>query len=151
MLAPVAAGFRQLTRAGAALVVAVALVAAARQLPSSLRAQDALIEGSAGLSRLERELAPTRSFGLNPALVLAADERLPEDAVFAVAAGEGLGSGHDAAAPFSAYWLLPRRHTDDPARAGWILSFGADPAQLGVPVELVEDLGDGSKLLRVRR
>jgi hypothetical protein len=71
--------------------------------------------------------------------------------VFYVAVGPGLPSGTDAAAPFSAYWLLPRRHTDDPARADWILAFGIDPAQVGVPVDVVEDLGDGEQLLRVRR
>jgi hypothetical protein len=147
----VAAAFRQLTRAGAALLVVVAMVSAAKQLPSSVRAADAAIAENSGLSRLERELAPTRDFGLNPSLILRADERLPRDAVFYVAVGPGLASGHDAAPPFSAYWLLPRRHTDDPRRADWILSFGADPAQLGVEIEVVEELGDGSRLLRVRR
>jgi hypothetical protein len=147
----VTAGLGQVTRVGAALLAVVALAAAAEQLPSSVRAADTLIAENAGLSRLDRELAPTRSFGLNPALILLADERLPQHAVFYVATGEGLASGHDAAAPFSAYWLLPRRHTDDVRQAEWILSFGADPAQLGVEVDLVEDLGDGSRLLRVRR
>jgi hypothetical protein len=147
----VTAGSRQVTRAGAAVLAVVALATAAKQLPSSVRAADALIAENAGLSRLDRELAPTRSFGLNPALILLADDRLPRDAVFYVATGEGLASGHDAAAPFSAYWLLPRRHTDDVRQAEWILSFGADPAQLGVDVDVVEDLGDGSRLLQVRR
>jgi hypothetical protein len=147
----VAAGFRQLTRAGAFLLVFVAAITAAKQLPSSVRATDAAIAENKGLSRLERELAPTRAFELDPSLILRADERLPADAVFYVAVGQGLASGHDAAPPFSAYWLLPRRHTDDPRRADWILSFGADPAQLGVEVEVVEALGDGSRLLRVRR
>jgi hypothetical protein len=145
------AGFRQLTRAGAALVVVAAMVAAVEQLPSSARNADALIGEDAGLSSLDRELAPSRAFGLDPSLILRADERLPRDAVFYVAVGNGLASGHDAAAPFAAYWLLPRRHTEDPARADWILSFGADDAQLGVKVKVVEDLGGGSRLLRVVR
>ena len=143
------AGFRELTRAGAALVVVVALIAALEQFPSSVRQADGRIDENAGLSQLDRELAPSRAFGLDPSLILLADERLPPDAVFYVAVGNGLASGHDAAAPFAAYWLLPRRHTEDPARADWILSFGADDAQLGVKVELVEDLGNGSRLLRV--
>jgi hypothetical protein len=143
--------FRQLSRAGAALVAAVVLVTAARELPRSLRAQDVLIADNAGLPRLGRELAPARAFALNPSLILRAEERLPRDAVFYVATGPGLASGHDAAAPFAAYWLLPRRHTDDPRRADWILGFGVDPAELGVPVDVVEDLGNGDKLLRVRR
>ena len=143
-------GLDQLTRGGAALLALVALAAAAKQLPSSIRAQEASVAGNAPLSRLDRELAPARDFGLNPALALRADEVLPRDAVFYVVTGPGLPSGHDAAAPFSAYWLLPRRHTDDPRRADWILSYGADTAALGVDFEVVADLGDGEKLLRVR-
>jgi hypothetical protein len=147
----VTAGLGQLTRVGAALLAAVALLVAVKELPSSIRVQDDLIAANAGLSSQDKELAPTRSFALNPSLILLAQERLPRNAVFYVATGEGLGSGHDAAAPFSAYWLLPRRHTEDPRKADWILSFGADPAQLGVDVDVVADLGDGSRLLRVRR
>jgi hypothetical protein len=143
--------FRQLSRAGAALLALLALATAARQLPSSLRTQDGFVAENAGQSHLERELAPSRVFALNPSLILRADEVLPRDAVFYVVTGPGLASGHDAAAPFSSYWLLPRRHTDDPARADWILGFGIDPAQLPVPVVVVDDLGNGDKLLRVRR
>jgi hypothetical protein len=150
-VAPVAARFGDLASAAAALLAAVALVAAVERLPTSVRAAEALVAENAGLSRLERELGPTRSFGLNPTLVLRADELLPRDAVFHVATGQGMLSGHDAAAPFSAYWLLPRRHTDDPRRAEWILSFGADESRFGVEVDVVEDVGAGAKLLRVRR
>jgi hypothetical protein len=147
----VAAGFRDLAAATAALLAAVALVAALEELPNSVSAVDARVAESAGLSRLERELAPTLAFGLNPTLVLRAEELLPRDAVFHVATGEGVVSGRDAAAPFAAYWLLPRRHTDDPRRAEWILSFGADESRLGVEVDLVEDVGAGARLLRVAR
>ena len=143
--------FRHLSRAGAALLAAIALVTAARELPHSLRSQDRLIAENAGLSRLERELAPARAYGLDPSVILRAKERLPRDAVFYVAVGPGLASGTDVAAPFSGYWLLPRRHTDDPRQADWILAFGIDPAQIGVPVEVVDDLGNGEQLLRVRR
>lgn len=134
-----------------ALLSAVALVTAFEQLPSSVRATDEEVAENVELSPLERELAPTRSYGLNPSLILRADELLPRDAVFHVATGEGMLSGHDAAAPFSAYWLLPRRHTADPRRAEWILSHGANVDQLGVEVDLVDDLGQGLRLLRVRR
>lgn len=134
-----------------ALLVAVALLAALQELPRSVRAAQARIAENGELSPLERELAPARAFGLNPSLALRADELLPQDAVFHVVAGPGLASGRDAAAPFSAYWLLPRRHTPDPRRADWILSFGADLTQLGVEVDVVEDVGQGMQLLRVRR
>src|ERR671918_1730337 len=138
-------------RAAVALLAAAALVAAAARLPNSVRASDAQISQTAELSPLERELYPTRVYGLNPTLILRADEVLPRDAVFNVVAGPGMLSGHAMAAPFSAYWLLPRRYTTDVTRADWILSFGADPATLGVDVDVVEDLGvEGERLLRVR-
>lgn len=148
-----AAGLRDLTRAAAALVVALALLSAVKQLPDSLREVDRQVRENAALSGLERDLAPARAFGLNPTIVLRAAEVLPPDAVFYVARGPGQSSALDAAGPFSAFWLLPRRHTDDPRRADWILSFGADPAELGVDVEVVEaDLGEpGWQLLRVNR
>jgi hypothetical protein len=135
-----------------ALLAAAALVAAATRLPDSVRASHARIAETAELSSLERELYPTRVYGLNAGLLLRADEVLPGDAVFNVTAGPGMLSGHLLAAPFSAYWLLPRRYTADPQRADWILSFGTDPATVGVEVEVVEDLGiEGQRLLRVRR
>jgi hypothetical protein len=142
-----------LTQAAAALIVALALLAAAKELPDSAREVQRQVSENAGLSGLDQDLAPARTFGLNPTLILRAAELMPRDAVFYVARGEGQSTALDAAAPFAAYWLLPRRHTDDPRRAGWILSFGADPAGLGVDVEVVEsDVGEpGWQLLRVRR
>ena len=144
---------RVLTQAAAASIVALALLAAVKELPRSLEEVDRRVTENTAFSELERDLAPARAFGLNPTLVLRAEEVLPADAVFYVARGSGQSTALDAAAPFSAYWLLPRRRTDDPLQADWILSFGADPAGLGVEVEVVEsDLGEpGWQLLRVRR
>ena len=138
-----------MTSAAAALLAAVALLAALKQLPSSLRTAQAQIETNAGLSPLERELAPARAFDVHQDLAVRAAQLLPRDAVFYVATGGGPGSV--AAPPFYAYWLLPRRHTDDAGAAGWIISFGADPARLPVKVDVVADLGGGAQVLRVRR
>lgn len=135
-----------------ALLAAAALVSAATRLPDSVRASHAQIAAAAELSALERELYPTRVYGLPGGLLVRAVEVLPQDAVFHVTAGPAMLSGHLMAPPFSAYWLLPRRHTGDPRRADWILSFGADPATVGVEVEVVDDLGtEGQRILRVRR
>jgi len=137
------------TSAAAALLVAVALVAAVKELPSSLRATQKEVETNAGLSSLDRELAPAHAFDVHESLAVRAAELLPKDAVFYVATGGGAGSV--AAPPFYAYWLLPRRHTDDLGSAGWIVDFGADPAKLGVKVDVVADLGGGAEVLKVRR
>jgi hypothetical protein len=144
-----AARNRHLTSTAAALLVALALLAAVKELPSSLGAAQAQVEKNAGLSALDRELAPAHAFDVHESLAVRAAELLPRDAVFYVATGGGAGSV--ASPPFYAYWLLPRRHTDDVGSAGWIVNFGADAAKLGVKVDVVADLGGGAQVLRVRR
>jgi len=135
--------------AAAALLAVVALLAAVTELPSSLRKAQEQVETNAGLTSVDRELAPARAYGVHADLALRAAEVLPRDAVFYVAsAGQ---SASVAAPPFYAYWLLPRRHTDDVGNADWIVDWGADPAQLGVKTEVVADLGGGAEVLRVRR
>jgi hypothetical protein len=140
---------RHLTSAAALLIAAVALLAAVKQLPSSLRATQTRIAANEGLSPVERELDPARAFGVHQGLALRADELLPRDAVFYVATTAGQ-AGAVAAPPFYAYWLLPRRHTDNLGLAQWVLSFGVDPTQLAVGVDVVADVG-GAQVLRVRR
>jgi hypothetical protein len=132
----------------AGLLVAVALIAAVRQLPRSLHSAQAQIDTNANLSPLQRELAPAYAYGVHADLAVRAAEILPRNAVFYVATGGQPGS--DAAPPFYAYWLLPRRHTSDLQTADWIVDFGADPSQLAVPVKVVLDLG-GAWVLKVRR
>jgi hypothetical protein len=144
----VAPRFRHLTSGAAALLAVIALVAAVKELPSSLRKAQEQVETNAGLSSVDRELAPARVYQVNGSLLLRAEELLPRDAVFYVSTGGQPGLG--AAPPFSAYWLLPRRHTDEAGSAQWILSFGGDPGQLGVHYEVVSDLGGGAELLRER-
>jgi hypothetical protein len=140
---------RHLTSTGAALLAAVALLAAAKQLPSSLRTAQAQIETNAGLTPVERELDAARANGVHQDLALRAAQILPRDAVFYVATVGGQGA--TAAPAFYAYWLLPRRRTNEVGAAGWILNFGADASKLGVKVDVVADLGGGAQVLRVRR
>jgi hypothetical protein len=144
-----AARSRHLASAAAALLVAVALLAAVKQLPKSLGAEQAQIETNAGLSDLDRELAPAHAYDVHQDLALRAADVLPRDAVFYVATGGGAGSV--AAPSFYAYWLLPRRRTADLVSAGWIVNFGADATTLGVKFDVVADLGGGAQVLKVRR
>ena len=140
---------RQLTSVVAAVVVAVALLAAVKQLPRSLRATQAQVDTNAGLSSLDRELAPAHAYDVHESLALRAAELLPRNAVYYVATGSGAGAV--AAPPFYAYWLLPRRRTDNVGSAAWIVNFGADASQLPVKFDVVADLGGGAQVLRVRR
>ena len=141
--------FRHLSSAAATLIALVALFAALKQLPTSLRAAQRQVETTAGLSDVQRELAPANTYQVNGSLLLRAQELIPKNDVFYVATGGQPGLG--AASPFSAYWLLPRRHTEEPSSAQWILSYGGDPAQLGVRYKVVSDLGGGAELLRVEQ
>lgn len=131
------------------LLAAIALVAAVKQLPHSLRAEQARISTNAGLTPLERELAPARAFDIHEELAVRAAQLIPRNGVFYVATGTSAGSV--GSPPFYAYWLLPRRRAADITSADWIVDFGADPAQLGVKVDVVADLGGGAEVLKVRR
>ena len=139
----------RLTSLAAAFLVAVALVVAARQLPRSIQTAHERVRANAGLSRLQRELAPARFWGMNERLLLRADRTLPRDAVYAVAVGRKQASR--GVPLFYPYWLLPRRHVKDPAKAQWIVLWGADRSTLGVNTAVVADLGADGQILRVRR
>ena len=133
------------------LIAVVALLDSAKQLPVSLRATKTRVDANAGLSSVQRELAPTRTpqYGINPELALRAAEILPRDAVFS-AVGDRRADASGALF-FYAYWLLPRRHTVDPRAADWVVSLRADPSRLSVKADVVADLGDGARVLRVQR
>ena len=140
---------RQLTSYAAVLLALVALLDSAKQLPTSLRATRARVDANAGLSAVQRELAPTRQYGMNQELAVRAAEILPRDAVVAIVGDRRASTS--GALFFYAYWLLPRRHTVDPGAADWIVSLRADPSLLGGKTDVVADLGGGAKILRVRR
>ena len=131
------------------LLAVVALVDAAKQLPDSIRTTRARVEANDGLPMVKRELAPAREYGINQQLLLRAAEILPRHTVFSFV---GDRRARASGAPFFyAYWLLPRRHTNDPSASDWIVSWGADPSRLGVHADVVADLGGGAEVLRVRR
>src|SRR4051812_17927469 len=98
------ASSRHWTSAGAALLAVIALLAALRQLPQSLRSAQAQIQTNAGLTPVERELDAARANDVHQDLALRAAEILPRNAIFYVATNVG-GQGTVAAPAFYAYWL----------------------------------------------
>jgi hypothetical protein len=138
----------QATSAAALLLALVALLLAVRQLPRSLRDAHARVTADAGLSSLQRELAPARFWGMNERLLLRAQQVIPANAIYTVAAGRRQ-SAHGVPL-FYGYWLLPRRHTRDLHATQWIVLWGKSRSALGVPTELVARAG-GGEILRVRR
>jgi hypothetical protein len=145
----VARRFRHLTAVASVVIAAVALAAAVTQLPHSLRDTQKQVSTNAGLSRVQLELEPARVYGMHQDLALRAAQVLPRDAVYYVATAGQPGS--DGAPSFYAYWLLPRRHTDDIHQADWVVSWDAKPATLGVKTRVVADLGGGAQVLKVER
>jgi hypothetical protein len=144
-----AARLRRLVSGGAALLVAVVLLAALRELPRSFRTEHERIRPTEGLSSLQRELAPARLWHMNVRLLLRAQEILPRDAVYSVAVGRR--QAVRGVTLFYGYWLLPRRRSIEPGRADWIVLWGKDPSSLRVKTDVVADLGGGAEILRVRR
>jgi hypothetical protein len=133
----------------AAFLAVVALLAAARQLPRSLRTEHARVEADAGRSAFERELAPARYWRLNARLLLRADRILPPHTVYSVAVGrrqELMG-----VPLFYGYWLLPRRRAKHDRGAQWIVLWGKDRSRLAVKTDVVANVGAGAQVLRVRR
>ena len=140
---------RHVTSVAVAVLVGLVLLAAVKQLPKSLRAAQAQVSTNAGLSSLDRELAPAHAFDVHESLAVRAAELMPRNAVFYVITGTGAGS--IAAPPFYAYWLLPRRRTNDLSSADWIVNFGGDASKLPVKFDVAADLGGGAQVLKVRR
>ena len=107
-----------------------------------------------GLTPAERSLLPARSFDISTELFVAAAADLPRDATFYVATGNRIDISNENVLPktpiFAAYWLLPRRMTDDPERADWVLSYGADLSALGLDYARVIDVAPGQQLAEVR-
>jgi hypothetical protein len=131
------------------VAVVVALGAAVYELPHSLSSAQKQVETNAGRTSLDRELAPAQTYGVHQDLAVRAASVIPRNGTFYVATG-GQPSAV-AAPPFYAYWLLPRRHTDDLGSAQWVVDWGADPSQLAVKTRVVADLGGGAQVLRVER
>jgi hypothetical protein len=80
---------------------------------------------------------------------------VPADATFYVATGtKGIDISNEFVLPktpiFAAYWLLPRRETNAPRQADWVLSYGASLSALGLDYARVIDVGPGQQLAEVQ-
>jgi hypothetical protein len=125
------------------------------RIPGALRSSQRAVDAVRGLTPAERSLLPARSFDISTELFVAAAKDLPADATFYVATGtKGLDVSNEFVLPktpiFAAYWLLPRRETNDPQQADWVLSYGADVNALGLDYSRVIDVGPGQQLAEVQ-
>ena len=126
------------------------------QAVQELRRLRSDIEIGTQRSRLYRELQPARTVGLHDArLFLTAERLVPRTSTFAVVTGPATGTTDPLVlrwvGPFARYRLFPRRLTEDPRRADWVLSFGGDLAALPVRYRRVVRIGRGLSLAEVEQ
>jgi hypothetical protein len=109
----------------------------------------------AALPASQRELLGARSADLDTRVFVEARRRIRRGETYAVVTGPGvevsIPSTRDAVAPFSRYYLLPRRQTPEPSAADWILSFGGDLDALGLAFAERHVVAPGVELARVAR
>lgn len=125
------------------------------RIPGAFRSSQQAVDTVHGLTPIERSLLPARSFDISTELFVAAAKDLPVDTTFYVATGtRGIDVSNEFVLPktpiFAAYWLLPRRETNDPQQADWVLSYGGDLSALGLDYARVIDAGPGQQLAEVR-
>jgi hypothetical protein len=134
----------------------VAAGAALWQLPHVAREVHADIANGRSLTPLQRALGPTEGVRLvHPEIFLAASKAMPRHALYYVVTGPGVPRATASALgwvrPFAAYWLLPRRRTDDLPQAEWVLAYGGDPASTGLRFRRTVVLGPRILLAEVKR
>jgi hypothetical protein len=137
------------------LVLLAAVGVGLWRIPGAFRSSQHAVDTVRGLTPVERSLLPARSFDISTELFVAAAQDLPVDTTFYVATGnQGLEISSPLVLPktpiFAAYWLLPRRMTNDPQRADWVLSYGADLSTLGFDYARVIDVAPGQQLAEVK-
>jgi hypothetical protein len=137
------------------LVLLAAVGVGLWRVPGVFRSSQQAVDVVRGLTPTERSLLPARSFDISTELFVAAAKDLPADATFYVAVGNGIEVSNQNVLPktpvFAAYWLLPRRMTNDPEQADWVLSYGADLRTLDLNYIRVIDVASGEQLAEVRR
>jgi hypothetical protein len=135
----------------ALLVVAVALAAAAVELPGAFDdAAAALREGRPG--RAERELAPAQGLDIPDEMLLRVRQVIPEDASFAVVLGDSIEltpTQVTGIPQFLRYWLVPRPFEDEQDDADWVIAYGQSSETLGVPVAEEIPLAEAINAVRV--
>jgi len=137
-------------RVGVVFLVGVAVVVALVGYPGIVRdLQDAAARGNE-ISYADREIAGGNSVVGDQQAVYQARGRIPEDATFRVAVGEGYQGESELTAmfvfDFYRYFLMPRRPAND---APWVICYGCDVAGLGEEAAVVWRGEDGISIVRV--
>ena len=138
-------------------VAAVALIAVlvVYKAPSTIAHVNDQARQLRTLPKAQRALLPARSADVDTRVFVEARQLIPPDATYAVITGPKISvstpSTLAAIAPFSRYYLLPRRQMQYPQEAQWVLSFGGDLDALGLRYARRVPVLDGVELAEVAR
>jgi len=139
-------------RLGVVLLVAVATLAGALSLPSTMRDLGEAAARNSALSFADREIAGGNALVADQSAVYQARARIPEDGTYHVAVGPGYTGGSELTVPFVEsyyrYFLMPRRPAED---APWIVCYGCDLRQYGPRAKVVWEDDEGIAIVRLRR
>jgi hypothetical protein len=128
----------------ALLLLLTAAAAVLWQAPFAFDDAGRSISRWAGVGPEQRELEPARAVAVDPHVLLAARRLIPRRTIYYVAPGRPKpGSAYLAYRPLSFYWLFPRRYTNDPQKARWVLSFGGGLERLGLRYSSVWRISPG--------
>jgi hypothetical protein len=144
-----------LRRALALALALASVVVGLVYLPRQVRHADNQIAAFGELSPQDRLLRGARGIDVDTRIYLLAQQVIPPGATYYVATGpgvpvsspvtdEGIGS-------FGILFLAPRWPVQDIHRAQYIVSYGADPKKLGVPIERTWTGAPGMQVAEVRR
>lgn len=142
-----------LVRAIGVAVVALTLAVVVWKAPSEIRHVNDQARELRALPKAQRNLLPARSADVDTRVFVEARHLIPRNATYAVITGPKIAVSTPntlaAIAPFSRYYLLPRRQMQDPQQAQWVLSFGGDLDALGLRYSRRVPVLDGVELAEV--
>jgi hypothetical protein len=144
----------KLAEAGAALVLAAAVVCGLIEFPSAFHALQSRAAANAAQPAELRPLAGARGVDISSPFMQAADALIPAGQTFVVATGPHVQVSTPitltALAPFVQTWLLPRRETDAKS-AQWLLCYGCDLGRWGRRLDVKYNDGSGIVIARIAR
>lgn len=134
-------------------VVALTAAVVVWQAPSAIRHANDQARTLKAMPKAERALLGARSADVDTRVFVEARHLIPPGATYAVITGPKVSvstpSTYPAIAPFSRYYLLPRRQVQYPQQAQWVLSFGGDLDRLGLRYARRVPVLDGVELAEV--
>jgi hypothetical protein len=144
-----------LVRAVGLAVVALTAVVVVWKAPSAIRNLNDEASTLRTMPKAQRALLGARSADVDTRVFVEARHLIPRNATYAVITGGKITvstqNTYAAIAPFSRFYLLPRRQVPYPQDAQWVLSFGGNLDSLGLRYARRVPVLNGVELAEVAR